>query len=377
MMRIAVIAPYFPAPANSGGRTRIWKLASALSSRHELHLYARAFSSERAQLVQNHCLAPYQSIWTHWSILDFITAWRGFRRLRLASSSKLANQIRIDHAQTPFDFLLCCHSHTAGVAPLLPEIPMFLDEHNIESRYIRSCHAARRESYFARIWERNAWRIARGVSCVSEADAKTIGTYCHGRVGVVPNGISLNDVPFRPAAVRSGRTILFVGMMSFRPNVRAAKFLAEKVLPRVLREMPSANLVLCGRDPCREVLSLEGPNVTVTGTVPSVVPYIESAAVYGNALFEGAGSSLKVPEALAAGIPLVSTRVGVRGFDLKPGQHYLPAENPDEFAQQILSVLRHPAGADAMTRLGHEYSRGLDWEIIGKRFVDTVESAMS
>ena len=376
MMRIAVIAPYFPAPANSGGRTRIWKLASALSSRHELHLYARAFASERSQLVNDPCLAPYHRIWTHWSILDFITAWRGFRRLRLASSAKLANQIRKDHRQTPFDMLLCCHSHTAGVAPLLPDIPMFLDEHNIESRYIRSCHAARRESYFARIWERNAWKIARGVSCVSEADAKTIGTYCHGNVGVVPNGISLNEVPFRPASARSSRTILFVGMMSFRPNVRAAKFLVEKVLPGVLREIPDANLVLCGRDPCREVLSLAGPNVTVTGTVPSVIPYIENAAVYGNALFEGAGSSLKVPEALAAGIPLVSTRVGVRGFDLQPGRHYLPAEKPEDFTRQILSVLRSSSETDPMTRLGHEYARSLDWEIIGKRFVDTIESAM-
>lgn len=376
-MRIAVIAPYFPAPANSGGRTRIWKLASALSSRHELHLYARAFASERSQLVSDPCIAPYQRIWTHWSILDFITAWRGFRRLRLASSAKLANQIHLDHRQTPFDLLLCCHSHTAGVAPLLPDIPMFLDEHNIESRYIRSCHAARRESYFARIWERNAWRIARGVSCVSQADAKTIGTYCHGSVGVVPNGISLNEVPFRLPSARSSRTILFVGMMSFRPNVRAAKFLVEKVLPRVLREIPDANLVLCGRDPCRDVLALADSNVTVTGTVASVVPYIENAAVYGNALFEGAGSSLKVPEALAAGIPLVSTRVGVRGFDLNPNEHYLPAENPDEFAQQILSVLRNSTGADAMSRNGHEYARGLDWEIIGEKFVDTIESAMA
>lgn len=376
-MRIAVIAPYFPAPANSGGRTRIWKLASALASHHELHLYARAFASEYDRNAQDPHLLPYARIHTHWNMFEFITAWRGFRRLRLASSARLARQIREDHHHHRFHMILCCHSHTAGVAPLLPEIPMFLDEHNIESRYIRSCHAARRESYFARIWERNAWRMARGVSCVCDSDARTIGTYCHGKVGVVPNGIALSDVPFRPAAARTGRTILFVGMMSFRPNVRAATFLAEKVLPRILERMPDAQLVLCGRDPSREVSSLAGPHVTVTGTVPSVTPYLEAATVYGNALFEGAGSSLKVPEALAAGIPLVSTRVGVRGFGLERDRHYLDAESPEDFSEQILSVLRDPASTDAMSRAGHQYVKELDWDLIGPHFRDVVESAMA
>jgi polysaccharide biosynthesis protein PslH len=376
-MRIALIAPYLPAPANSGGRTRIWKLATALASRHEVSLYARAFASECSALSESPYLTPYAKVWTHWSILEFITYWRGSRRLRLASSAKLANQVRLDHAQNPFDMMLCCHSHTAGVSPLIPEIPMFLDEHNIESRYVRSCHAARRESFFARIWERNAWRIARGVSCVSAADAKTIGTYCHGTVGVAPNGIAHGDVPFRPSSARTGKTILFVGMMSFRPNVRAARFLAEKVLPRVLQQIPDADLVICGRDPCRAVLSLAGPRVTVTGTVPSVIPYLENAAVYGNALFEGAGSSLKVPEALAAGIPLVSTRVGVRGFDLEAGRHYLHAENPDEFAEQIVNVLRNRSRWDDSSRAGHDYAKSLDWSLIGPRFLELVESAMA
>jgi glycosyltransferase involved in cell wall biosynthesis len=164
-------------------------------------------------------------------------------------------------------------------------------------------------------------------------------------------------------------------MMSFPPNIRAARFLAEKVLPLVLAEVPDANLVLCGRDPSREVLALAGPNVTVTGTVPSVTPYLEDAAVYGNALFEGAGSSLKVPEALAAGIPLVSTSVGVRGFDLREGDHFLGAEDPEGFCRQILRILRDPARADPLSRRGRDYVRSLDWELLGQKFLSAVECA--
>ena len=142
---------------------------------------------------------------------------------------------------------------------------------------------------------------------------------------VIPNGADADEIPFVPPSRREGNVILFVGAFFWPPNIRAARFLVKDVFPKVRDRHRDARLILCGKDPGIEVSLLRRDGVEITGTVPSVVPYLNQAAVYANCLFEGSGSSLKVLEALASGVPLVSTSVGARpssraGPPLSPGR---------------------------------------------------------
>jgi glycosyltransferase involved in cell wall biosynthesis len=259
-------------------------------------------------------------------------------------------------------------------------VPWVLDEHNVESRYQREYFAAegragfraRREVALLEAWERRAWAGATALTCVSDADASAIAPHRASAPCVIPNGVQLADVPLVLPSERAGAEVLFVGLLSHAPNVQAALFLAREVMPALWREEPSARLVLCGRSPAREVLALAGPRVEVTGTVPSVAPYLSRAAVYANALFRGAGSSLKVPEALASGLPLVSTGVGVRGFELREGEHYARAEDAEGFARALLAALRGRAGLDARALRARAVAEQFDWERLGGRFADVV-----
>jgi glycosyltransferase involved in cell wall biosynthesis len=191
----------------------------------------------------------------------------------------------------------------------------------------------------------------------------------------VPNGAAIADLAFVPPSARKSLEILFVGLMSHPPNVVAARFLARAVMPRVWRDEPGARLVLCGRAPAREVEALAGPGVVVTGTVPSVAPYLTRAAVYANALFHGTGSSLKVPEALAAGVPLVSTVVGARGFPLRAGEHFTLAEDADGFARAIVRALRDRAALDARATAARAVAERFDWATIARTFARIVVAA--
>jgi glycosyltransferase involved in cell wall biosynthesis len=162
--------------------------------------------------------------------------------------------------------------------------------------------------------------------------------------------------------------------MSHAPNEAGAIFLAREVMPRVWREEPDARLVLCGRTPTRAVQQLANDRIEVTGTVDSVSPYLSRAAVYANALFQGAGSSLKVPEALASGMPMVSTEVGVRGFPLEAGVHYGAAHDAESFARAIVRAMRERKTLDAQSERSREIASRYDWTVIGKRFAAIVES---
>jgi glycosyltransferase involved in cell wall biosynthesis len=270
-----------------------------------------------------------------------------------------------------------------------------LDEHNVESDYLAARFGAdgselvggppsgsarlgfwkRREISAMRDWERRAWRAASEVVCVSAADAEQVKGV-RGRAPVlIPNGVDVGAVPFKAPSARRGHEVLFVGLMSHAPNVAAARFLAREVMPLVRREEPLARLVLCGMNPAREVLALADQATEVTGLVPSVQPFLERAAVYANPLRHGAGTSLKVLEALAAGIPLVSTAIGVRGFELRPGHDYREANDAPTFAREIVNAIRLRSSFDEAAERGRALAERHDWQELASRFAAVVLDA--
>jgi glycosyltransferase involved in cell wall biosynthesis len=255
-----------------------------------------------------------------------------------------------------------------------------LDEHNIESEYLREQDAARetlaRKSHIQHgrlaAWERQVWKDAQQIVCVSDADAKLINPYATTPCEVVENGVDCAHTAFTPPSKRSSKTLLFVGSMRHPPNAQAALFLVEKVLPRVWERYPDARLVLCGHDPIREVLGLASSRVEVTGSVPSVEPYLRDAAIVLNPLERGAGTSLKVLEALAAGAPLVTTNVGVRGYPERIRSACHIADTPEQFSSSILNCLNTREAQDDKAKRGRLAALEFDWARLSERFESIV-----
>lgn len=377
-MRLAFVTPYLPCPADSGGRIRMYRLARALAARHELHLFSCGGPREARRLRGRAEWEPYASYRVRNSdtgaVLPLVTS----RRVRKSCPLLLALELYAAHRRRPFDAVVVEHCYAAATARFLPGIPLVLDEHNVESRYARSVadasdSSARREVSLLERWERALWSRAALVTCVSEEDAAEVRAHRAGPVELVANGADLAGLPFRAPSQRAGSAVLFVGMLGHAPNVVAARRLAQRVMPLVWRERPEAKLVLCGRAPSPEVRALAGPRVEVTGTVESVRPYLDSAAVYVSALGHGAGTSLKVAEALAAGVPLVATSVSVRGYPLREEEHFLLAESDEALAAQALRILAEPARFDEMARRGREALAPYDWGVLGARFAELVE----
>jgi glycosyltransferase involved in cell wall biosynthesis len=377
--RIAMFTPYFPAPAFTGGRMRIQHFARALSQHGELHLFAQAPLREaedpRAS-AETACYASIQSaparvLLPHASVP---------RRVRAGSPARLLAQFRAQHAREAFDVLVVEHAHAAAAA-LGCKVPWLLDEHNVESQYLQSkLQAAGKLGFWQlpelrslRRWEARCWRAASSVVAVSAEDAERIAAVSGKAPVEIPNGVSADELPFVPPAARSGANVLFVGLMNHPPNVHAARWLAHSVMPLVWAERPDARLVLCGANPARDVSELEGPRVSVTGRVPSVQPYLSEARVFANGLAYGGGSSLKVLEALASGVPLVSTRVGVRGFALTHERHYLAAETPAQFARAVLACLNAPQDGTAQrVASGRAFAEAHGWRALSERFAQLV-----
>jgi glycosyltransferase involved in cell wall biosynthesis len=378
-MRIALFAPYLPAPAHSGGRIRIHRLALALGALGEIELFAYAGRRELAEAGDRPELALYSRTCVAPSAFVGPPLCTPMRVRRMPGA--LLEAFRARHASVPFDVAVVEHCYAARVSKLFAGLPWVLDEHNVESEYLKarllSSHGhlpplLSREHRLLELWERRIWQSAGEVVCVAQSDADRVREVLGREPELVPNGVAVDEVRFVSPSARRGNAILFVGLMDHGPNVRAAERLAREVLPEVQKGEPSAHLILCGANPDRTVAGLSARDVEVTGRVESTGPYLERAAVYANALQHGSGTSLKVLEAFASGLPVVSTAVGVRGFPVSSGTHFLGAETSGEFAARILECLRDRArrdtGAEQARALAGEY----DWRVLGPRFAEIV-----
>ena len=157
--------------------------------------------------------------------------------------------------------------------------------------------------------------------------------------------------------------IVFTGLLSYRPNLDAARHLVDDILPRIRERHRSVTLTIVGSGRDADLDALRRPGVTVTGWVTDVRPYLRRASVVVAPLRIGAGTRLKVVEGLAMAKPMVSTTVGCEGIDVRSGEHLLVADAPDDFADAVVLLLRDRALGDRLGTAGHRLARDhYSWE---------------
>jgi glycosyltransferase involved in cell wall biosynthesis len=183
----------------------------------------------------------------------------------------------------------------------------------------------------------------------------------------VPNGVDPSPEPAGPpAGPRPGEPLrlLFVGSLNYEPNAQGLEWFAHEVAPRV-RERLDIEIDVVG--PGRRGPEL--PGVTYLGRVEDVGSAYASVHAAVVPLRAGAGSRLKVVEALARGVPVVSTSLGVEGYDVRDGEHALIADDPQTLTERFalldasLRGDRHLAGA--LVSAGHAFARDFFWPRIG------------
>jgi sugar transferase (PEP-CTERM/EpsH1 system associated) len=175
------------------------------------------------------------------------------------------------------------------------------------------------------------------------------------RSAVIPNGIDL--AYYEPVAAPAAQpVVLFTGAMDYLPNIDAVRHFCADILPRVRREIPETRFYIVGLNPSPDVLRLGGmPGVTVTGSVPDVRPYYARAGVCVAPLRIGRGIQNKVLQGMAMGLPLVVSPLAARGLEVQPGRHLEVADDPAEFAAQIVRLLKSPAERRALGRNGRAF----------------------
>jgi glycosyltransferase involved in cell wall biosynthesis len=156
--------------------------------------------------------------------------------------------------------------------------------------------------------------------------------------------------------------------MDYHANIDAVIWFSNAVWPEISRTHPHLQFTIVGRNPAPEVRALASDRIRVTGTVDDVRPFYASAVAAVVPLRSGSGTRLKILESIAAGVPVVSTRLGAEGIDVEHDIHILLADSAPEIAA---AVHRIASSTEERSRLSQAaralVCRVYDWSIIGKQ----------
>jgi sugar transferase (PEP-CTERM/EpsH1 system associated) len=368
-----------PYPPTWGFVTRVYQFVRLLAERHSVTLLSFADDSERAHVerLRTVCAAVHTvprpvskdtkrltQLASMFSTVSY--QWRSHQ------SEQLQRTLDTLTREQTFD-VIQIESSQLGCFTYDPRAALVVDEHNIEYELLYRTYQTER-SLLRRLYnfveyrkfqreETNTWRQSAGVVTTSVREADMIRTIVPERpVTCVPNAVDVQY--FSPVSEPADPdAVVLTGLMKYRPNVDAAVYFVNDVLPQILAVRPKLVFYIVGGDPPEEVRRLAGPNVVVTGTVPDVRPYVYKSAVFVVPLRMGGGTRLKVLEGLSMKKAMVSTSLGCEGIDVVDGKHLLIADTPDAFARAVLRVLDNPSLGESLATAGRDLvDRRYRWE---------------
>lgn len=196
-------------------------------------------------------------------------------------------------------------------------------------------------------------------------------------VSVIPNGVDV-DYYAPTDAVSKNASLIFVGGFEYSPNADALEYFYRDIFPLIRAKHSQVRLVGVGRNPPASLQNIaqQDKSVTITGTVSDVRPYYRASAVAVVPLRYGSGTKLKLLEAFAAGVPVVSTSIGCEGVSVVPNEHLFVADTPQQFADSVCKLLNDRILAQKMA----EQARNLikdkyDWNMIVPQFEECLMQA--
>jgi glycosyltransferase involved in cell wall biosynthesis len=303
--------------------------------------------------------------------------------LQKYASPEMKREIARCASTDRFDIIISDFLTPSVNLPERIDAPCLLFQHNVEAkiwqRHYETAGNALKRAFLYRQWrktfdyERAACRRFQQVVAVSAEDEQVMRReYGADRVAAISTGVDTGYFRPAPGKRRDPLRLLFVGSMDWLPNDDAVRYFTEAILPRIRAAMPSATLTVVGRNPYPGLLALSrrDPAIQVTGRVDDVRPYMEEASVFVVPIRIGGGTRLKIYEAMAMELPVVSTFVGAEGLEVRDGTDLLLADTPDRFADAVVGLLQNPDRAAQLGRHGAETVRTqFGWDHVADQFL--------
>jgi glycosyltransferase involved in cell wall biosynthesis len=176
------------------------------------------------------------------------------------------------------------------------------------------------------------------------------------------------------AGSRNTSDLIFVGGFRHDPNIDAVLYFCEEILPRIKNVILEARFTIVGSNPPVEVKNLNNEYITVTGYVPSTTPYLQESHVSVAPLRYGAGMKGKIGEAMAHGLPVVTTSIGAEGMGLIDRENAMIADSPEKFSNAVIELM---SDNDLYRKIQHNAMEHIEKHYSPQRVGKTIEHILA
>lgn len=387
-MKLLFLSRWYPYPADNGSKIRIFNLLKYLGQHHTVDLISfvsEELAPERLTVMEQLC-ETVQAV-----------RYKPFRPNSLTSRLALFSptprsvidtysqpmEIAVDqlYQAGSYDVVIASQVDMVPYALRCTNSPKLLEELELTTQYesVQNETNVLKKLRQRLMWGKRTHYTAKtlsafkGCTVVSAQEkgllAQIVPSY--QSVAVIPNGVDCKHYQGEFGEADPNR-LIYTGALSYQPNLDAMQFFIGQVLPLIQAEFPSVQLKITGK--YNEHLASQLPQnegVTFTGYLEDIRPTLASSWVSVAPLRLGGGTRLKILEALAAGVPVVSTTKGAEGLDLTSEQELIIADTPTEIAEATLRLLNDPDLRQRLSDNGKTaVQNSYDWQIIGQKLND-------
>jgi polysaccharide biosynthesis protein PslH len=373
-MNILMLTQVLPYPPDSGPKVKTYNMVKFVSQNHDLTLvsFVRGDQTREVEHLKQFCKAVYTVPIRRTRrndglalVKSMVTARPWF--IARDDLSEMRALLAGLCQKEKFDIVHADQLNMAQYASQIPGAARILDAHNALWLLYQRLAQTTRNFWQAAFLERE-WRLLKryeGAVCrtfdavltVSDADKAALAEASggEGNLIVAPIAVDPEAIQLIPRVPQADH-ILHIGTMFWPPNVDGVLWFLRKVYPIIQQARPDVHFDIVGARPPKEIIesgrTMEGVNVT--GYVKEAGEYLRKTGVMVVPLLAGGGMRVKILEALAEGLPIVTTSIGCEGIAVENGRHLLVADSPQEFAQATLRLLTDPAYANTLARNGRE-----------------------
>lgn len=384
-----MLTPYLPYPPASGGQIRTYNLLKYLSRNNEItliSLYKNKNTKKDASYLKSFCKKIYlckraEKPWQIGNILKSIFSLLPFLIVR-NYSSEAKKEIKELLEKENFDVI---HAETFYIMPHIPEtkIPILLVEQTIEyqvyQHFVSTMPIFIRAFFFLDIlklkfWETYYWKKATLVSSVSQQDKLMIKRrVLNINPVIIPNGAG--DEMFVDSLVKKNLekpSILFVGNFYWLQNVEAASYLINRLFPRIKDKIKDVLLIIAGQNALDKIKYNGNGGIKIIDIPQNdsnlVKKLYHEATLFIAPIFGPGGTRLKILAAMASGLPVIATKIGVEGLKTEDKKHVLIAKTTEEFVRQTEVVLKDKNLYDTLRKNSYQLAKSeFSWESISKQ----------
>ncbi len=369
-MEILYVCHRFPYPPRRGGKIRPFNMIRHLSDQHRVTVASMVRSkAEEAEgrglqehvkgLLVSRVSEPWQTVRMMHRLPSKNPSSMGY-----FYSGDLNRMIRRACDETRFDLIFTHCSSVAQYVEHIHSIPKILDFGDMDSQKWLTYAQVRRWPLSlgyrieGRKLEREERRLASRFdvcTCTTRMELDTLRSYgAETETDWFPNGVDADY--FSPGdSAYDPNLISFIGRMDYYPNQQCMLDFCDRILPSIQSQRAETRLVIVGANPSRSIRRLaERPGVSVTGSVSDVRPYVRKSALMVAPLSIARGTQNKILEAMAMGVPTVTSELAAKGVDAIPGEHLLTGASPQSYVAAILRLLENPDERHRFAEKGRE-----------------------